>query len=134
VEKEVINVVEMLSRKLARRHWSESAEDLIQDGMVLLLELYKKHPNADKEWIFKALHNFYSTKRKKITKYERRRVDLDDIPELGQDEAEEVYLDDMELEVIRYMVEELHLGKKEILSHIRTADRTLYDKLRKLES
>jgi len=134
VEKEVINVVEMLSRKLARRHWSESAEDLIQDGMVLLLELYKKHPNADKEWIFKALHNFYSTKRKKITKYERRRVDLDDIPELGQDEAEEVYLDDMELEVIRYMVEELHLGKKEILNHIRTADRTLYDKLRKLGS
>ena len=130
IDQEIMDVIGMLSRKVSRRYWSEGVEDLTQDGVVLILELLKKRPNADKEWLFKALHNFYASKRKKLRRYESRRVDEESIPEIEDiSTKEEGEVPSLELELVEFLIKE-GLSRKEILKHLETSDRTLYARLK----
>lgn len=132
IDKDILNAIDMLSKRLSRRCWSESPEDLVQDGIVLVLELYRKNPHADKEWIYKALHNFYASKRKKIRNYEYRGKALDEIPEVADIVTEqEEELDDVELEIIRLLAE-AGLSRSKIVSTLGISERTLYTKLKKV--
>lgn len=132
INRNIVDAIERLSKRLARRHWSETAEDLMQDGMVLVIQLYQKNPRADDEWIYKALHNFYATKSKKMRKYERAKVDIDDIPELPSPPAyEEEEVNDLELAAIKHLIETTNMSKKDIEQYIGTSQRMVYTKLRK---
>jgi DNA-directed RNA polymerase specialized sigma24 family protein len=129
IDKSILNLISLLSKKLVRRYWSESLEDLIQEGLLLTLELYRKKPDADKEWIYKALHNFYSSKRKKIRRYEKRRVDETNAPESRSEDAElESSIEDADLELVSEMIE-LGMEKEEILDMLGSAKRTMYRRI-----
>ena len=131
IDQELLNLIEILSRKVSRRYWSESSEDLTQDGIVLVLELYRKRPNADREWIFKALHNFYASKRKKLRRYETRRVDEDSVPEAQAPQEKEEEISDMDLEMVQFLVNEGY-SRGDIIKYLDTSSRTLYTRLKKV--
>ena len=102
----------------------------MQDGVVLVLELLKKNPKADKEWIYKALHNLYATKAKKLRRYEYRRVDESRLPEhMDTEEEQEIEeLEDIDLEIVAYLLKQ-GIAKDEIAKHLGLPIRTLYAKI-----
>lgn len=137
---EILKAIEVLSKKTCKGHYDTTYEDLVHDGMVLVMGLYKKKPGADDDWIFKALHNFYAGKRRKLRTKEFRdkykRTPLKTIEEIIPDnfgkvpqEAEpEVSIEDSEIDQIARMVES-GMSKEEILTTLNLSERELRKRL-----
>jgi len=133
INSDVMEAIGKISKRLARWHWSETEEDLIHDGIVLVLQLYQKRPNADNDWIYKSLHNFYSSKNKKMNRYEEKNISLDELllelPDTNVANIPE--LEDSELDAIRYLLETTHLSRNEIEKQLGVSKRTLYSKIQR---
>ena len=80
------------SKVLSRKWVSLEYEDLVQDGVLFVLILLRKKPDAPFPWVMKAINNYYSKRLRDEVRKVKRTVPLTEY-------LEETLPDDLNLEV-----------------------------------
>lgn len=132
IDSDIKSYIELQSKIISHRCWSEEYGDLIQDGLVLMLEEQKANPNISKEALLRRLRNFYSAKRRKIRVYQRRNTPLgegvrspaiEEVPTLDGESNEK------DKQLIIELVKQYGLSRKELAKILGTTESKLYNEM-----